>query len=303
MMRVKMAEIPTSLISIANDLLSPPISEGFKFLLEKKHLYQNYEIKLPEFDSSVKLVESLLQSVSQEQVEITTRLLLGSCAKNPWTVNKSATNSFKRTIITGVRDEDSSSILVSFKTIKSRCPICDEIEPYNFIEGNEVLKVFADSNPTQVFILNFQCQSCKSNPEVFLIRRNGMKISIHGRSPIEAIKVPSYIPKNQTGFFSDAILANQTGQHLAAVFLLRTIIEQYVRSVSNDMVSQNIDELFKKYGDLLPNVFKQRFPSLKTVYDRLSIAIHSAEASEECFEENKSDIEWHFEAKRTFRLK
>jgi len=78
----------------------------------------------------------------------------------------------------------------------------------------------------QLIILHCRiCQSCKSFLEVFLISYKNKKLTICGRSPIEYIEVPKSIPKNAQQYYSDALLAYQSGQHLAGNFMLRVLIE------------------------------------------------------------------------------
>jgi hypothetical protein len=91
----------------------------------------------------------------------------------------------------------------------------------------------ASSVAVQIFFLAYECQSCKSFPEVFMIRREKMKLTPSGRTPIEKVEIPKFIPKAQREFFSDAIIAFNSGQILAGKFLLRTFVEQYVRDFMN----------------------------------------------------------------------
>ena len=51
-----------------------------------------------------------------------------------------------------------------------------------------------------------------------------MKISLNGRSPMEATNVPDYLPKDQKKYFSDALIAYNSGQILAGIFLLRIFV-------------------------------------------------------------------------------
>jgi adenylate kinase len=73
--------------------------------------------------------------------------------------------------------------------------------------------------------LSYQCQSCKGVPEVFLVRREHLKRTNAGRAPIEHVEVPKDIPKHVSRFFRGAIVAHQSGQTLAGIFLLQTLIE------------------------------------------------------------------------------
>jgi hypothetical protein len=148
----------------------------------------------------------------------------------------------------------------------------------------------------------YQCQACKSIPEAFLIRRQESKISLSGRTPMEIVKVKNFLPKKQRKFCANAIVAYNSGQVLAGNFLLRTFIEQYIRDECKDPESRDVDDLFRKYGETLPEDFKQHFPSLQKVYDQLSNDIHGAVGSEAIFIKARADIEEHFDARRIFKL-
>ena len=127
-----------------------------------------------------------------------------------------------------------------------------------------------------------------------------MKLTLSGRTPMEQFKVPKLFPKARRRFISDAAIAFNSGQVLAANFLLRTFIEQYVRAETDNLQSQDLDDIFAKYGVKLPDDFKQRFPSLKSIYETLSVDIHSATGSQATFLKARKDIETHFDAKRIF---
>jgi hypothetical protein len=187
--------------------------------------------------------------------------------------------------------------------IRSFCHKCDEKEPYNYINGTDILVEFPNKNPTtQTYALSYECQGCKDTHEIFLVHREGMKLTISGRSPIEEIIIAPQIPKSHKKYMSDAILASNTGQILAGIFLLRTFIEQYVRSKNTTPNTDDIELLFKDYAITLPDDFKSRFPSLKSIYDTLSVALHLANPSDEVYLKAKEGIEYHFEGKKTFRI-
>src|SRR3990167_9053700 len=157
------------------------------------------------------------------------------------------------------------------------------------------------SEPTvQVFVFSFLCQSCKALPEFFMVRREANKLILAGRSPIEHVDVPKVFPKELRQFFSGAIIAHQSGQTLAGLFLLRTFIEQWVKKCG--ATQERADEALKWYGTTLPEDFRSWFPSLEYLYSQLSASIHAAEASQELFNEAALDIERHFDARRLFEL-
>jgi len=52
----------------------------------------------------------------------------------------------------------------------------------------------------------------------------------------------------------------------------------------------------------LPEDFKTRFPSMRTLYGDLSVDIHGASGSPALFERALVEIVQHFEARRLFKL-
>ena len=194
--------------------------------------------------------------------------------------------------------------------VKLFCKRCDRVEAFNHVSGWDVLETDVggtgatqDENQptTQIFVLSFLCQSCKGIPEVFLVRRKGEKLTLSGRSPIEHVEQPRDIPKPISRYYSDAIVAHQSGQTLAGVFLFRVLIEQWVQSQTSTK-GLKADSALEEYMGGLPNDFKGRFPSFRELYERLSTDIHSATGSADLFEEARQKIVDHFEARRLFKL-
>ena len=56
------------------------------------------------------------------------------------------------------------------------------------------------------------------------------------------------------------------------------------------------------YQDALPKDFKERFPSLKDIYGRLSDAMHSANDDAAVLDDCSAKIIKHFEARKLFEL-
>jgi hypothetical protein len=153
----------------------------------------------------------------------------------------------------------------------------------------------------QVFVFSFLCQSCKNIPEVLLVRREGFKLTNSGRSPIEHVDVPPDIPNSMKRFYRGAVVAHQSGQTLAGIFLLRTLIEQWARSKAppGQLLA---DAVLDAYMAPLPENFKSQFPSLRKLYEDLSVDIHIAKGDPTLYEETRAEIVRHFEARRIFRL-
>jgi len=118
---------------------------------------------------------------------------------------------------------------------------------------------------------------------------------------MEHIEVPAAIPKSLGKWFRGAIVAHQSGQTLAGVFLLRTLIEQWAKQVTGKSDLQ-ADKALNAYLDLLPSDFKDRFPSLRSQYSNLSDDIHGAIGSTDLFDSAKLLIIEHFEARKLLKL-
>ena len=224
----------------------------------------------------------------------------------PWLVND--TDSFQAMVSSLASRSDHRSVTWQPPDAKLFCKTCDRLEPFNGVAASNVLNRSAPSaggilhkgKLVQAYCLSYLCQSCKLVPEVFLVRRVGTRLSLSGRAPIEHVPVSRAIPKEVANFFSGALVAHQSGQTLAALFLLRTLCEQWTRRFADAADQAHV--ALDKYMDGLPDDFKGRFPSLRTMYGDLSAALHSANASDELFESTRALIEEHFEARLLFKL-
>lgn len=293
----------SSLVRYYENLISCEI----KFLIENLHLYQNHKLRFPIFENYLDEFgfnhENIAQKEFPQYKDIYEQIPL-----LPWDISQSNDTGYSSFAMEGGRLATVNGYIAIEppSPIKLFCSQCKDVEPYNFIGVNLVIDNLSNFKEkkvetlTQLFVLTYQCQSCRGLPETFLIRRKGVKISLHGKSPIEQFPVNKIIPKNQNKFFSDSRIAFNSGQVLAAIFLIRTFVEQFIREKAQDYKSREMDILFEQYSNKLPEDFNSRFPSLKSVYDRLSEDIHSANASEETYNNAKDDIENHFDALRLY---
>jgi len=165
-----------------------------------------------------------------------------------------------------------------------------------------MLKKTALPNGFQMFSLVYQCQRCLGIPESFLVRREGWNLSLQGRSPMEQIEVPNYLPKSESRFYRDAVIAFNSGKTLAALFYLRTFVEQFARRITGTTGKATGDEILDAYYKTLPAKQASHLPSLRECYDKLSEAIHSTREDAALFESAKSEIERHFEFRRLFKI-
>ena len=168
-------------------------------------------------------------------------------------------------------------------------------------------RYFFDTNDNksavQQFSVQYQCQTCKGEPLTFMIRRDGLKLQIVGRSRIEPCLIPEGVHSEMEGLLSDAICASQTGNTLAGICLMRIAIERYVRLVAQDKTGRDLEKIFEIYKTTLP----EEFPSscvglLRIAYDRLSESIHAAQPDEMSFAESLKDITKHFKMLAAFRF-
>lgn len=292
--------------------LSNAISAGFKELLETKHLYQNHKVLFPDFEKVGKdVIRQLLAGSTHPFTADLSRAkpndLLSTAIKSEWAIHDPA--KFRRTggyIVPGdpgMLDENTHTISFTPAPVRILCSHCESLEPFNFIGGGDLLKEYfiyylaQDRSNYQVYYLVYHCQRCKDFPEVFLVKRDEDKLQLTGRNPMEKVPIALFIPKKQRNFFSDAVIAFNSGQALAANFLLRTFIEQFVRSRSHAPNPQDIEVIFEEYMAELPEDFKRRFPSLYAIYGYLSEDLHAARGSTEIFTKAKNDIERHFRAR------
>ena len=260
-----------------------------KLLLETKHLYQNATVDVGIWDK--------LEHANHWPLE---------AATTEWAVHDNSV--LLSAVAPAVSPKTSYCLYVP--DVKLLCQTCDRIEAFNSISsqeftqhGKHLRKTSATTETIQVFVLSFLCQSCKRVPEIFLVRRHGFKLTLCGRAPIEVADVPPEIPKTARQYYSGALVAHQSGQTLAGLFLLRTLIEQWARSQVPEPAPSRADELLDAYMATLPLDFKSRFPSMRSLYDDISADLHSATGSADLFDKALSEIKEHFDARRLFKLK
>ena len=82
----------------------------------------------------------------------------------------------------------------------------------------------------------------------------------------QSVIVPGYIPKPQWKHYSDAKLAFNCNQILPALFLLRTLVEQYTLFLVPGEYKAG-ENLCAAYNATLDEDFKARFPSFADVYN------------------------------------
>lgn len=154
----------------------------------------------------------------------------------------------------------------------------------------------------QVFTCGYECQSCRSAPIVFQITRRGLKLTLTGCSEYPKVAVPRDTPEHIEDYISEAIVAAGTGRVLAALFFLRTAVEQHMRLTTGLSGRQSGDELAAAYRLRLP----ARFPShewvLGRIYEELSGKLHSAEADPKQYAKSLDELERFFAVQKLYPL-
>ena len=273
----------------------PPI---LQILLESKHLYQSVNIKdvvckcykkyeQYDWDEVKRWYINLDGTASEAKICLPTTLSL-VCANRNCKNHKQPHN-------------------IGLAVVEKLGAFSGTGSPYYARELNRgyvpYFKLESEGEVVQVFSLQYQCQACKGEPVTFLIRREGLKLQLVGRSGIEPCVLPEGFPSKENPLFSDAVCASNTGSTLAAICLLRIAIEQLVRRVAEDQDGRDIEGIFEKYKKALPDEFPSNVKGvLKTAYDNLSTCMHSANANRVAFDDAMALLTKHFKMLSAFEF-
>jgi len=287
------------------ETLEKSITATLKQLLSTKHLYQNQEVDLePVLRTSKELGDFLANSRNYSAAEPLQKMTLDRLKKDP---EIGVIASWAPDVKYGI-GQFRDLLMFELPSINTYCDRCKHSPPFNPMPDLCSAALSPSSPITQWYMLAYQCQQCKTEIVQFLVRRDGLKLRLTGRDPIEAVPAPTFLPKDQRKYFSDSIIAHQSGQTLAGIFLLRVFIEQYWRTLPEvqELLKQDSRATGERQGDTyqdrLPADFKSRFPSLKAIYGDLSEAIHTANADTDVFDSCCVAVERHFDARRLYKL-
>jgi hypothetical protein len=254
------------------------ISKAFGALLNNCHLYQSVEVPAGELQKRIvdhPYADNYRQS-AWEMVNKRDWILISHYGEAPVT----------------------PAIVIKIPVIRTYCNKCEGVFPFNATPKVTQINLWEGR---QEFTVLLQCQNCRDGLVTFLVSRSSGKVVLTGRSPIETVSVPPVVPKTVAQHYSSAMLASNCNQILPALFMLRTLIEQHMRSKVSSQAERG-DDLCKAYKDTLPADFKERFPTLADTYDRLSEALHEAKADEGLFNRELEKIHEHFAARKLFKL-
>lgn len=296
---------------------------AIKELLETKHLYQNITINLSDIFESIKQVKDDPASTYPIPTQVM-RARTNEIRKNLhesanhilnalWII-ETETCAIKQAAVfqpsSGIVDTSKTKSRVCLPPIQIAYCNCNAILPAHnsgfkgLLPNLSPCDIQDDPVPIQILFFPYQCQSCRGEPVIFVVRREGAKLQLVGRSQFEKIVKPDYIPKTEGIYYDYAVIAFNCGHILAGLFYLRVMIEQYLRRILKNKEKISGDELCDKYALLLADDYpKERCPSMKTIYEELSLKIHAADSDANQFEKSKKDIEKHFDVLRIFPLK
>ncbi len=297
--------------------ISSAVEAALKQLLSEKHLYQAVEVDLSFIPE---LAQKVHHRQSQNRMSQVLPVHSGAPSRStPETIAKDASRMAQSPWTPYIRHEQnkpqmfptvgttSNPIRFSMPTVNTFCHKCQERWPFNpVIEGAGCV---VENEQHQVYFFGYLCQQCKGVAVWFMVRREKLKLRLVGRDPIEVLPVPRVLPKGPGKYFGDAQIAYHAGQTLAGIFLLRTFIEQYWRSIPDvqklvqEQPRATGEEQGEAYQATLPIDFRGRFPSLSDVYSKLSAAMHLASADDSLFEESSKQVIEHFDARRVFKLR
>src|SRR5262249_37313620 len=113
--------------------------------------------------------------------------------------------------------DESEALRMPEANIKTFCDSCEGTYPFNphYQPGTTI----SSSDSVQLFCMKLQCQNCKKGDVKLFIKRDGARMTLVGRDPIEQILTPKYIPKSLASYYSSAVLAFNCNQILPALFM------------------------------------------------------------------------------------
>ena len=174
------------------------VTEAFRILLNTKHLYQHVEISS---DAVSRQLTPTLRKLNTDQRQFEYQL---AATVHPlfgyWYPRwQSGQN---------VPVLPREYMIFDLPTVKTFCERCEEVQPFNYAPpslGFPYIEMRRENE--QVFSVPYLCQGCKDFRLTFMVMRRDFKLTLTGRSVIEHVQVPPYIPKNVARYYSGAVIA------------------------------------------------------------------------------------------------
>jgi hypothetical protein len=285
-------------LALMRSRLQAAIESGLLLMLSGKHLYQHVEIDVSQLFVPREGDGAVFDAKGLENT-------FDALLRLEWSLTRMTG---EPVFLRDRPDPLTAPIPFAAPIVKLYCYFCKRLEPFHPQRTDRIFDGGYPDAPkvrTQIFLVLLGCHSCTRAFTVFMFRRDGVRLSIAGRSPLENVEVPAFLPKDRTDrFFRDAIVAANSGKVLAGIFYLRTMIEQHARIVAGPALVSTpgqiprADDFLNAYMNSLDAGFRQRAPSLRSTYETLSAAIHEANESMEIFDAARRDIVLHFDLLR-----
>ncbi len=209
------------------------VTEALRVLLNTKHLYQHVEISA---DAVRKQLTPMLRKMYVDHQMFDHMI---AATMHPL---------FQYWCPTLAAGQNASLLprermMFDLPTVRTFCERCEEVQPFNPEPPPFGFPCVEMREKGQVFSVSYHCQGCKDFPLTFMVTRRDFRLTLTGRSEIEKIQVPPYIPKDVARHYSSAVLAYNCNQLLPSLFMLRTLIEQYMQSVLGRGKYKDADQL------------------------------------------------------------
>jgi len=286
-------------------LAQESIGNAISLLLAKKGLYQKEDI-------SYEAMEKYIKSSNKRNIEHFRK----EFSKRPWvpvSQDIPQENHMRSEFFCGVGDaplntpNDEMKLTFPLPSIKLYCSNCKDEHTFLSI-GVLWADGFMNYYPRicekteQLFNFSYNCGICKKNLIGFLVKRNGSRITLCGRTERLRVNVPSIVPKKFRIIVEDAIGAANENDIYAGFYHLRAFCEHYMKSCINMSASERItgDELSNKYNSTLDNRMTSGLPSMSKIYEAASKLMHERRGNRDDFDRLLNEIEGHLSAKKLF---
>jgi hypothetical protein len=284
------------------------VEQSLKDLIETKHLYQSVALPIEDLTKAARMATPTgprtpgdYGKVVAEAWENTVRLLV--CG--PWVVEPNVSGQkVERNV--KIESGELPLLIITMPSVRMYCNKCCDREPFNVlnvsnaVDANDTLGRKSRADP--VFVVNFECQGCKSGLVTIMIRRFAQqgKMMLTGRTPMESVQIPPFIP-GRSVFYRKARIAAGTGFILAAAAYLRTFIEHFARSETGITERVTGETLMESYTARLPPKVRDVVPSFTRLYGDLSQSLHEGDEDPKRFNEIIAQVDQHFETRKALR--
>ncbi len=281
------------------------IGDALTTLFTQRGLYQKADL-------SFEVIGQYLKNNSKNDIAY----FKSEFGKRPWvpvTPDLPKDNHMRSEFFCGIADSplstptDEMKLTFPLPSIKMYCSKCKDEHTFSSVgvlwaDGfMEYYPIIKDSTE-QLFNFSYNCGICRDNLIGFLVKRDGLRLTLCGRTERLPVNVPKGIPKKLRPIVADAIGAANENDAFAGFYHLRTFCEHYMKKCIGMPIEEKItgDELSGKYNSSLDSRMTSGLPAISTIYEAASKLMHERNGGREEFEKLLSDIEGHLSAKELF---